>query len=273
MKAGTSSLHRYLGAHPDIYVPEEKEPDFFLGGEAWDRGLDWYRRLFAPGAGCAARGEASTRYSKDPIFPDVAERAASVIPDVRLVYVLRQPLARIRSHHRHAMAEWGHPPSLVDAWHAHRWEYLAPTRYAHQIDCWLAQFPRDQLLVITSEDLDTRRGDTLAAVFAFLGVDPEWRPADMERRYNRSDDHRSVAAPAQWLRQGVPYRALRRHVPRRLRHAAWRATSRRAPRPDASPYDDVDAMVLAELRDDLRRLAELLPGFHCWGLLDEGPEQ
>lgn len=269
MKAGTSSLHRYLGEHPDVFMSAPKEPDFFLGTEAWARGLEWYRSLFAPGARAVARGEASTRYSKDPLFPGVPERVAGVIPEVRLVYVLRHPVERIRSHHRHAVAEWGHPPSFADAVRWHRSEYLVPSRYAHQIDGWLAHFPPGQLLVVTSEDLDREHHGTVASVLTFLGVDPGRRPPSDDRRYNQGSDHRTSLGPVQRLRRVPAYRALRSRVPKRLRHAAWRATSRPAPRPQVADDGAVEDELVAELQPDLRRLAQLLPGFDCWGLLEE----
>lgn len=270
MKAGTSSLHRYVGAHPDIFVPDEKEPDFFLGGPAWERGQDWYEGLFERGAGARARGEASTRYSKDPIFPGVPGRAARVVPEARLVYVLRHPVERILSHHRHAVAEWGHPASLEEALRASRGEYLVPTRYAHQMECWLEHFPREQLLVVTSEDLDAQRAPTLGRVFSFLGVDPDWRPSDLHRRYNQAGDHRVPSPAAQGLRQARIYRALKRRVPKRVRHAAWLASSTPSPPPEPAASSDVEGLVLPHLLPDLQRLSELLPGFDCWGLLDGG---
>lgn len=270
MKAGTSSLHRYVGGHPEVFVPDEKEPDFFLGESAWERGQDWYEALFEPGAGARARGEASTRYSKDPIFPGVPERAARLVPDVRLVYVLRHPVERILSHHRHAVAEWGHPAALEEALHGNWAEYLVPTRYAHQLDCWLEHFPREQLLVVTAEDLDARRGPTLSTVFEFLGVDPSWRPPDMHRRYNQAGDHRVPVQAAQGLRQAGIYRSVKRRVPKRVRHAAWLASSKPSPQAEPASPSQIESVVLERLLPDLRRLSELLPAFHCWGLLDQG---
>jgi hypothetical protein len=102
MKAGTTSLYHYLRHHEQVFMPKVKELDFFVEEMNWPRGIHWYTQQFAgAAAGVLASGEASTSYSKYPQHAGVPERMAATVPDVKLLYVVRDPIARIRSHYRH----------------------------------------------------------------------------------------------------------------------------------------------------------------------------
>ena len=160
MKSGTASLYRYLSAHPDVFTTTPKEPEFF--SYSWDRGLDWYRSLFAGSEGFDARGECSTGYSKAPFRAGVPQRVRQVVPDAKLLYVIRDPVERIRSHYVHEISKRREDEAFDDAIR-HRSNYLDFTRYAYQLDLYLAHFPREQLLVLRTEDLRDGRDATLAA--------------------------------------------------------------------------------------------------------------
>lgn len=268
-KAGTSSLHRYLGTHPDVHVPERKRIDFFSGVH-WDLGADWYAEQFPSGARPRARGEVCNSYTHDPVVSGVAGRARSVVPEARLVYLLRHPLERIESHYRQAVGEWGLTDDIDTAVRENPGEFVVPSRYGHQVQCWLDAYPADQLLVVTAEDLRADPATTMARVFEFIDVDPHWSPPNLGRRYNRGHDHRLQRPTARRLRGGGSYRAIRPLLPKRVRHTAWLVTSRPPPAAArrATLGTDLRAELLATLRPDLENLARLVPGFRCWGLLD-----
>ncbi len=97
MKCGTSSLHNYLARHPDIFMSAEKELNFFTGSNS-GQSLDWYKAQFPVDA--PVRGESSQNYSKrhNPLFPGAAEAIKAVIPDTKLIYLVRDPIERYRSH-------------------------------------------------------------------------------------------------------------------------------------------------------------------------------
>ena len=158
-KCGTSSLHRYLDLHPEIAMSRLKEPDFFRVDRTWDKGLDWYRGLFD--AEAAVRGEASVNYAALPISEGVAERIAKHIPDVRLIFCVREPVERAVSNYIH-MWSMGHERRPIDeALLDLGSSYLQRSRYAHQLAPFRAAFGEDQILVIRQEDLlDERRSRT-----------------------------------------------------------------------------------------------------------------
>ena len=99
-KSGTTSLAYQLGQHPDIYISDPKEPHYFSIN--WDKGIDWYRNIFARAGKCTAIGEASATYSLYPEYKNVPERMSSVLgKELRIVYIVRNPVERMLSHCQH----------------------------------------------------------------------------------------------------------------------------------------------------------------------------
>ena len=99
-KSGTTSLAHQLGQHPDIFLSDPKEPHFFSIN--WHKGIDWYLNIFSRANNCSAVGEASATYTLYPEYKDVPERMASVLGEnVRLLYIVRNPVERMLSHCQH----------------------------------------------------------------------------------------------------------------------------------------------------------------------------
>jgi hypothetical protein len=194
MKAGTTSLYHYLSAHPQVVTSRYKAPEFFVEESNWHRGIDWYRRQFpAVGPDILAIGEASNVYTKYPRYRGVPERIAAHLPDVRLIYAVREPVARIRSHYQTRVAEGSETAPFAEAVFADP-IYLDYSRYALQMEQYLEHFPREQLLVITSEDLRTSREDTMRKVYEFIRVDPNFTSSELDRDFYRTKD-RAVRSP------------------------------------------------------------------------------
>ena len=184
-KCGTTSLHRYLDLHPEIGMSRLKEPHFFLGRKAWMRGVDWYRTLFDTGV--PQRGESSVGYSAYPHTAGVPERIASVVPDAKLIYLIRDPIPRLVSDYMHRRSDGIETRSLDDAvLEMVDTRFGDRGRYYFQIRQYLPHFDRDRLLVLTSDRLRRERGPTLSTVFRFLGVDPEFWSPDFERTLHES---------------------------------------------------------------------------------------
>ena len=96
-KCATTSLCDLLAEHPDVFVSNPKEPNFFSNSENYAKGLDHYGQLFADAEGCAAIGEGSARYACKEQFPETAQRIARDLPQCRLICIVREPIARIGS--------------------------------------------------------------------------------------------------------------------------------------------------------------------------------
>jgi hypothetical protein len=182
-KCGTTSLHEYLDAHPEIAMSREKELDFFVEEKNWGRGVTWYEAQFED---APVRGESSVAYSAYPFYQGVPERITMILDDAKIVYLVRDPLDRIVSHYQHRSLSYPEMGSLADALEdagLRAW-FVAVSRYWLQLEQYLAQLPHERVLVVDSDDLRNRREKTLARVFGFLGVDPTFRPPDLQRSYN-----------------------------------------------------------------------------------------
>jgi len=186
MKCGTSAVHAYLDAHPDIAMSRTKELNFFNGPEAaphddpgswwsrgqWHRGLDWYRSQFD--AHAAVRGESSPAYTA-PTCPEVPARMASVVPHVRLVYLVRDPLERALSQYAHHRRDGTEHRPVAEALLDPASQYVDRSRYHERAVGFLDHFDRRQLHIVVQERLDRRRECEIAALYRHVGVDPRWR--------------------------------------------------------------------------------------------------
>jgi hypothetical protein len=183
MKCGTSALHTYLGRHREMFMSEPKELNFFVSAEdlpgdapshlarqmTWSKGLRWYEAQFPPGY--KIRGETSPNYTS-PAYPLVAARIRREIPDVRLIYIVRDPYQRAVSEYRHRVAEGVERRSPRDAILDPTSGYVRRSRYLECLNPFREAFPAESLLVLTQEDLNAQRRATLRRAFLFLDVDP-----------------------------------------------------------------------------------------------------
>lgn len=280
-KGGTNALHNYLRAHPDVYMPETKELRFFSNEEVWSKGIDWYKGLFPEGY--ALRGEGSVQYTMFPNFPDVPQRIRDHIPDVRFIYLMRDPIERMRSQYRHLVAiEWEHEPierALVRDWPSlepyRRSEqkalYIHYSMYALQLERYFEIFDRDRFLLLTSEALQNDRPATMRKVLSFMGLDPEWTAPVLEQEFHKGADRSTLRNPALQAKiQKIPgYRALTKVTPQRLKDLLAPIIVRRTDPGEAAI--EISPAFRSELeqllRPDVARLRNYMPGdFDGWGI-------
>ena len=190
-RGGTTSLHAYLGAHPQVETPATKELHFIT--DRHERGPDWYLGQFpAELAPDVITGEATPYALFHPLAP---RRLREIAPAARLIALLRNPVDRAYSHYRLERsggnetldfaaaldaeqerldgeeARLAREPTYASAPHKHA-SYLARGDYARQLERWFAVFPREQILILRSEDLYERSAETLSHVVQFLGISP-----------------------------------------------------------------------------------------------------
>jgi hypothetical protein len=188
MKAGTTALYAYLRWHPDITGPSWKEVSYF--DRHYGRGVSWYRGHFPLRRAARLVGEASPGYLFHPLAP---ERVKATVLEARLIALLRDPVDRAYSHYHYELALGREPLSFEEAlerehertrgeeerllrepgYFSHAWwnhAYLARGLYAEQLERWLAVFPREQLLVLASEELAAEPSRVYARTLEFLGA-------------------------------------------------------------------------------------------------------
>jgi hypothetical protein len=166
MKAGTSSLHSYLSAHPEIYMSQEKELNFFNTSLNWNKGIDWYKSQFD--ANYEVRGESSPNYAK---WEGTAERIHSVLPEAKLIYVLRDPVDRFTSHCNHKQLN---PNEVVDNLKKGiDSEIFSNGLYFKWYKAYNTYYKKDDILILKSEELRNSKKEVLFKVFHFLNLESE----------------------------------------------------------------------------------------------------
>lgn len=191
-KGGTTALARYLAEHPQLALPRDKEAHVFddpAFDEGWDSAAIDAR--FAPHF--PATAQAVLRGDATPLtlsHQALVRRVARYNPAMRWVVLLRDPVERAISHY-HMERQRGHEAlplvlaALLEDWRLRgrgrdwsldsplrRHNYAARGRYTRQLDALLSAFPPAQVLLLRSADLQARPAETVARVFAFLGVAP-----------------------------------------------------------------------------------------------------
>jgi hypothetical protein len=217
MKCGTSTLHAQLAEHPQFFMSEPKEPNFFSNDEIYARGEAWYRGLFADAPAGSIKGEASTHYTKLPTYPKTIDRLAALIPDAKFIYVTRDPVERLISHYIHEWTQGVITCGIEEAVEKHP-ELVAYSRYGYQLRPWIERFGRERILHVEFEQMTAEPEATLKRVAAFLGAagDVAWRH-DMEARNISAERIRTFPLKSLVVDNPVATMLRRTLVPRSLR--------------------------------------------------------
>ena len=204
MKSGTTSLFEYLGTHPEFVPPSNrKEPHYFCIDSIYANGTNWYSGLFE---GTGSIGfEASVNYTRRHEYPHTAKRIHALLPDVRLVYLVREPIERAISHYRHKQGSRKlletRPFSVAIREDD---DYVNTSRYAWQLDPYIERFGREQICVVTTERLKTEPSSVLAEIARFVGVDDAFDRNALNARHHKTDNRGRVTRAEKWLFENVP---------------------------------------------------------------------
>ncbi len=275
-KAGTTSLHRYLAQHPEIFMSEEKELHFFTrtwedtegDEEAMARAEEAYLARFDRGAELPVRGESTPGYLH---WPGVAERIHAKVPEARFLVSLRDPIERAHSDHAMMIRQGHDDRSFLEVIQAELSQPAGTERkhidkglYDEHLQRYWDVFGQDQVHVVLFEEL---RNDPLALlhdVAMFLHVDPQgMEQVDHDTVHNPGGQPRN--ALAQWLLTSEPvHRAARLILPKPWRiwlgdHALIREQEKPPLEPEAvellvEVYEPVVANLEKMLARDLPEL-------------------
>jgi hypothetical protein len=171
-KSGTSSLICYLSKHPEIYVPETKgELSFF--NRNYERGLTWYADAFANKKAGQIAGEKSVSYMTKSTL--VASRMYDLVPNAKLIFILRNPVERAYSNYRFDLSR-GTPNDIVGKTFEEALKsstgkrYLRIGRYIDNLRDYANLYDRDKMMVIIYEEYKKDPVTELNRLFSFLRV-------------------------------------------------------------------------------------------------------
>lgn len=272
-RCGTTSLYAYLREHPEVFMSPEKETDYFSLGDlpADDvppnasayraRTLADYERLFAGAGGARAVGEASPTYL---FYSRSAQRMQRLLPDAKVICVLRDPVERAYSHFALARKmgfeiteDFEAAVALEDErWasdRSMRFTYTRASLYHDGLREFWWRFPRARILVLPFDQLAADPAGTMRTVYEFVGVDPSFTP-DVTVVHNRSMLPKSTLVREAFARPYRLRRFLQRNLPPRLVTRLGDLIMRPPPRIAA----ETRARLLPRFVDDVRRLEALL---------------
>jgi hypothetical protein len=271
MKSGTTYLSQLLAAHPAIFMSSPKEPSYFVdpadllrvwpaaGQHSYRQSVDGYLSLFASAGKATIVAEASTSYSHLPLFPGVPERILAFNPEARFIYLMRDPVERTISHYWQRV-RWCVERRPIESAIRADLHYCEVSYYARQLRAYLQHVECTRIYILTYEALLADPAGELSQLYAWLGVDPSFRPANLGVPSNVLpevvEQVRGLGL-AHRLSQSVPYRKFALHVPRSLRRLGSRL-ARRNVRPAEVDTSAVKAFLRPQQRLETEELRTLL---------------
>ena len=277
-RSGTTALHNYLRQHPDVFMPPEKEPNFFLAdGQVLDfkgpaaewvnnsmNSLEAYQGLFEAGARHLARGEASPLYL---YFENAPARIKAHAPDTRMIAVLRDPAEQAYSHFMYAKRNMLEPlddftealaredERIAAGWQP-MFRYSSFPRYGEQLARYYGHFDRSQIQLFLYEEFDARPLDVLSEMFAFIGVDDRFAP-DVSYRPNASGRPKNKLIQDALMKPHLATRVAGALLPRGLRQRIKDVISGRNVEREELPAE-AKSILRARQREDTLRLQDLI---------------
>ncbi|MEE8154906.1 MAG: sulfotransferase [Phycisphaerales bacterium] len=284
-KSGTTSLMKYVGQHPHVFMCPVKTHFFYLGDDPSlirDTPDGWFRRpvIETTRSGYEARFESAGDASAigetcDTYLPSerAAKRIHQYIPDAKLIAILREPAGRAFSSYTHMLRDGEETLSFADGLaqepkriaedRAPIWQYRQRGYYYQQLKIYMDLFGRERVRVYVYDDLCADVDGLLRDIFEFLGVDPGQK-IDTSLRYNVSGTPRTGALRT--LHHGItqPNRfksLLRSILPKRMartiaRHVIQGFQMRALEKPEFP--DDVRRALIEDFREDILKLQDLL---------------
>ena len=272
-KSGTTSLHRYLSMHPQIYMPSSKELDFFSNASKAGLGASGYLALFDREEleSAKAAGEASPQYMSNP---DVPERIHRTLGAIKLIAVLRDPIDRSYSAHQmnvrrgRASGAFDQLVKSCDSTDLRSLAVIRDSEYGRILRDFLAYFPRSSMHVVSSDSLKKDPSKVLESMFEFLEVDtPDLSGWDFAHHHLSGTErvaglHRAIRAVARRLRphKDFIYRQIGRD---RLHSWMYRLENEWNVKPEERQELKLEVRGLLEthFRDDVRLLSECVGKF------------
>lgn len=244
-KAGTTSLAHYLKQHPQVFIPQNKEPNFFIlegadlppyGGPANSETLyeiiykcsvtdfSHYQSLFDGVTQETAIGDATVLYL---YFAEAADRIRQQVPEARMIIMLRNPVDRLYSHYLMVKQAYGlEPLDLIEALEQEEsrieqnwgwdWHYSKLGLYSSQIKYYFERFDPSQFKIVLYEEYCENPLKVVKEIFRHLGVDDKFTP-DLSQRSKVATGVRSI-----WLRRILNHPSpLRSQVQRLMPNSAF----------------------------------------------------
>lgn len=253
MKAGTTTVYRWLQQHPGTSLPELKEPDFFCFDHNYRQGMGVYVDHFADAPSDRVTGEASVKYMAPRMADAAAARIAKHVPDVKLVAILRDPVERLRSEYRYNRQRGWITTDLATAVTVPDNPYVGKSLYFRCLLPYFERFDRSQMLILRTDEF-TEAGAAWPRLLDFLDLAPQPMPTE---RFLETDTLPQMRAVNRYLDRRYA-RAVIGRLPYSVRKGAQWLVTDRDPSAAARRRADSEAPLPSDVLELLRKDAALL---------------
>ncbi|OGL44898.1 MAG: hypothetical protein A2W05_06500 [Candidatus Schekmanbacteria bacterium RBG_16_38_10] len=175
-RCGTTWIYEMLKQHPHVFMSPEKEINFF--NNSFDKGIEWYKKFFLNGSERAIVGEFSPLYLANEIVP---QRIKQVLPNVKLIVSLRNPIEQALSRYRYMVMRQMYNKTFEEAL-KEQLHILNEALYYQHLEQYLKYFEKSQMLILVYEDLEKDPHNFLMNIYDFLGLDNSFMPSNINEK-------------------------------------------------------------------------------------------
>ncbi len=207
-RTATTWLFECLRSHPEIFMPDEKELQYFsslAGGNNAQQGFDWYSRKLNLSGNQKVSGEITPEYLLDPAAP---LRIKETLEHPRLFACVREPVSRAVSAYRKGLRENNWDCSLAEFLENNLDYCLDRGLYSIQLQRYLDQFPRQDIRIMVYDDIAFDPGSFIREIYQFLGVDPDFISPMVDFKFNIGVSQRREGVRAIVFLRDLVYKLL-----------------------------------------------------------------
>lgn len=213
-KSGTTSLADSLAKHPEVCFCKEKEPEFFSHQVDWNNKVDQYHSLYDPKPG-QLMGEASTSYTMLPETEPTSEYLYQYNKDLKLIYIMRDPVKRLTSHFAHNFVR-KRVNRPIEEEVIENPAYISRSSYHSQIIPYIEKFGKDQVLLLIFENFIKDPQATLIQVAKFIGIDSKYYEKMEGFAQKNQTANRKILADGGAGKIFKPLKRIRRYIPENI---------------------------------------------------------
>lgn len=278
-KSATTTLYELIKEHPELSIPKAKEVPYFSDDKVYRLGIEKYMKAhFSHAREDTLWGTITPQYmiGQGEVTPgEVARRINKDMPEVKIIALLRHPIERSFSHYRmlrrngHETRSFNNAVNDILSGKTHLAgyddrdsDYIAASRYGEILSAYYSHFPKKNILILPTDDLQYDPAGTLTAVFDFLGVDNTYKPAELRQTSRKGGSRPRIKYLTPGFLYSLPYvkPIWRNRVPQPIRKRIEYAINLWNTIPDNEKLDrdsDVFKKLVSYFQDDIRRLSEL----------------
>lgn len=232
-KCGTTSIHNYLSAHPDIFLPKQKETKYFVDEDEYSKGIDYYSNAyFSDWNGEKAIGEVDPDYL---YFKNTYSRIVGDLGKPKLIFLFRNPIDRAFSHYLMTYRrnleklDFDDAISMEDKrisegyYENFHYSYVNRGLYFSQVKRYLEYWDISDMHFVISEKLRSNPKEEIRKCLNFIDVNSDFVPSNINRVHHAATVPKSFKLMNLVQKDNVIKRAAKLLVPK----LSWREAIRR----------------------------------------------